>query len=108
MKEATLSMSKLDMLAGGMWKEATVVFMAAPCSTKREVICVKTTEYKIVQSQIGRSLNMHFTSSTCVTEQRRHGLRIAFSSAVTSFCVAIAALSKNLQLCNEFSFSEFS
>lgn len=38
MKAATLRMSKLDMLAGGMWKPDMVVFMAAPCSTKREAI----------------------------------------------------------------------
>jgi hypothetical protein len=64
MKTATLMISKLDMLAGGTLKLETVVFMAAPCSTKREAICVKTTEYIMVQSQMGSSLNMHFTSST--------------------------------------------
>nr|GMD65183.1 Os03g0823550 [Ipomoea batatas]GMD71740.1 Os03g0823550 [Ipomoea batatas] len=38
MKAATLRMSKLDMLAAGMWKPETSVFMAAPCSTNREAI----------------------------------------------------------------------
>jgi hypothetical protein len=44
MKNATLRISKLDMLAGGILKFDTVVFIAAPCSTNREAICVKTTE----------------------------------------------------------------
>ncbi|KAK6250987.1 hypothetical protein SCA6_004992 [Theobroma cacao] len=44
MKSATLRMSKLDMLAGGIRKFEMVVVIAAPCSTKREAICVKTTE----------------------------------------------------------------
>ena len=59
-------MSKLDMLAGGIRKCEMVVFITAPCSTKREAICVKTIEYIVVQSQIGSSLRMHLTSSTWV------------------------------------------
>lgn len=70
MKDTTLRMLKTDMLAGGMWKCPMVAFIAAPCSTKNEAICVKTTEYIIVQTHIGRSLNMHFTSSTCVIVHR--------------------------------------
>lgn len=38
MKMATLRISKLDMLAGGILKREIVVFIAAPCSTKSEAI----------------------------------------------------------------------
>ena len=64
MKIATLRMSKLDMLVNGILKWDIVFFTAASCSTKRESICVKTTEYIMVLSKIGRSLSIHFTSST--------------------------------------------
>lgn len=53
MKAAMLRMSKLDMLPGGMWKPDMVVFMAAPCLTKREAIWVKTTEYRMCIAKLG-------------------------------------------------------
>lgn len=96
MKSATLRMSKLDMLAGGIWKFETVQFIAAPCSTKREAIWLNTTEYSMVHSQMGSNLSMHFTSSTCEMGQRRHGLWQPCFRLFKSLDVMYAALSKNL------------
>lgn len=88
-------MSNADMLAAGKRKLPTVASMTSPCSTKREAIWVKMTEYIIVQSQIGSIRSIHLASSTCVTLQRRHGsiwLRRRSSS------VTIAALSRHLHV----------
>ncbi|CAA7408000.1 unnamed protein product [Spirodela intermedia] len=72
MSTSTLSISKTDMLDGGTWKCPTIVFILSPCSTKREAIWVNTTEYMMVQTQMGRSLSTHFTSSTWVIVQSLH------------------------------------
>ncbi|MCD7449022.1 hypothetical protein HAX54_048105 [Datura stramonium] len=39
MIDATLRMSKLDILAAGILKFAIVIFMASPCSTKSDALC---------------------------------------------------------------------
>lgn len=87
-----LIMSNANMLAGGIWKFEIVVFMAAPCSTKRESICMNTTEDKTVQNQIGSNLRMDFTSSTCVMVQRCHG----FTGSTMSTGLIMAARSRYL------------
>lgn len=87
-----LIMSKIVMLAGGMWKFEIFRFMAAPCSTNREIICINTTDDNMVHSHIGRSLSTHFTSSTWVTVHSRHGCGFWASSGVM-----IDARSRNLK-----------
>lgn len=63
-KTKVLTMSNAVMHAGGSWKQAMVVSMAAPCSTKRANIGTKMTEDMTVHSHTGINLKMHFTSST--------------------------------------------
>lgn len=88
-----LIMSNANMLAGGIWKfEIVVVFMAAPCSAKRESICMNTTEDKTVQNHIGSNFRMDFTS-TCVMVQRCHG----FAGSTMSTGVIMAARSRYLK-----------
>lgn len=64
MKVDVLIMSKAVILAGGKWKAPIAVFIVAPCSMKRDIIWMKTTEDSIVHNHIGSNLKMHFTSST--------------------------------------------
>lgn len=80
MNADVLTMSNANKLDGGIWKlelEEIVVFIAVPFSTKRESICMNTTEDRIAQSHIGSNLSMHFTSSTCVMVQRYHGFAVS-------------------------------
>jgi len=75
-----------------------LVFIADPCSTKRDSTCTKTMDAKIVQNHIGSSLSTHLTSSTCVTVQSLHRLGISLLSGNISMSdgVITAARSRNL------------
>jgi hypothetical protein len=54
-----------------------------------------------VQSQIGISLRIHLTSSTCVTGQSLHGFTESCFLSSRSLAVMYAALSKNLKFQKE-------
>lgn len=86
-------MSKADMEAAGRWNLPMLESMTSPCSTKREAIWVKITEYMIVQSQTGSIRMMHLASSTWVMVQRRHG----FGGPRRSSSVITDALSRHLK-----------
>lgn len=66
-----------------------------PCNTNNVPIWLYTVLKMIPVVQIGRSLMIDLSSSTCVTVQSLHGL---FEPLVLSDCVSTAALSKKLHI----------